>query len=106
MEVDHQLLGRILTKRPYKKTFRDLILEFEDKFDNFDPIENSFDLERYFQKGEVTAKKLLQGDLLIQEDWLRPYTTKKGKIKKDFPGLYIFLHGKIHLLIQSALRSR
>lgn len=94
MEIEQKILEKILVKRPYKKTFIDVINEFENKFNQFNPFENNFDIHIYFEKGEATAKKLLLKDKILDEKWLRPYKTKTGKIIMDFPGLYVFINDK------------
>ncbi len=40
----------------------------------------------------MAATKKLFADGRIKSEWLRDYKTKKGKIKKVFKGLYIFIN--------------
>lgn len=76
----------------YKRTFSDLIAEFEAKFLAFNPIENCFEIEQYFAKGKADAKKKLIADGVLNKEWLRNYETRNGKVKNDFQGLYVFLN--------------
>jgi hypothetical protein len=92
-EIETQLLTRILAKRPYETTFLNLINEFEAKFNYFNPLQNNFEILKYFERGEKTAKMLLKHDGLIDGSWLRSYKTKRGNIKMDFSGLYVFMNG-------------
>jgi len=84
----------ICQKRRYDKSFDKIVNCFKEKLTAFDPVENSFEIEEYFGegKGQVTSTNLLIKNEMIKSDWLREYKTKKGKIKKDFKGLYVFIH--------------
>ena len=58
------------------------------------PSKNSFAIADYFGEGVgyVTARKKLIADGKVKAEWLRKYKTKKGKVKYDFKGLYVFLN--------------
>lgn len=93
--LETQLLKLIIQKQVYKTSFKDLVASFETKLAQFDPPSRSFELKNYFlgKEGQVGITRHLLADRLIEEKWLRQYETKKGKVKKDFKGLYVFLHG-------------
>lgn len=94
IELESKILAAIKAPRTYLKSFSDLVKDFETKFSNFDPLSNCFDIDNYFGigKGQVTATKKLIADGKIKEEWLTEYITKKGKVKKDFIGLYVFIN--------------
>lgn len=93
-ELEAVILKQICQYRTYNKSFEEIISNLENKFNEFNPVENSFSIETYFGEGKrvKTATKLLLEQNKIRNDWLRTYTTKKGKEKNDFKGLYIFYH--------------
>jgi hypothetical protein len=94
-KLEQKILDIITQKQVYKTSFSDLVSNFENKLSGFNPSQKSFDLKNYFsgKKGQVAITKHLIADNLIEEKWLRDYATKKGKKKKDFKGLYVFLYG-------------
>tara|TARA_R110000868_G_scaffold107058_2_gene293047 strand:+ start:1273 stop:1878 length:606 start_codon:yes stop_codon:yes gene_type:complete len=96
LETDKKIIKIITEKRTISKSFSKIINEFDDKFSNFNLINNCFDLADYFHEGsgQVTATKKLIEDGRIQKNWLRKYKTKSGKTKTDFKGLYVFLIDK------------
>lgn len=96
-ELEKVILKKICQTRPYPKSFEEIIRNLEKKFNEFNPIQNSSPIEPYFGqgRGEETAKKLLIKDGKIKSEWLRPYSTKEGKEKIDFRGLYIFVYDTI-----------
>jgi hypothetical protein len=93
MKLEATLLKTITKKQVYKTSFSDIIANFDKKLADFNPLENSFEIDKYFQKGgQVSITQKLIVDKRISKEWLREYTTKKGKIKTDFKGLYVFIH--------------
>lgn len=96
-ELEKSLLEKITQKQAYDKSFMELVNSFDKKMADFNPAKNSFEIEKYFGKGNGKAsvsKKLLE-DKIIQKEWLREYETRKGNVKKDFKGLYVFLIGEV-----------
>lgn len=93
-ELEKKIIAAIKTKRHLPKSFVDLVEGFEEKFSSFNPLGNCFDICHYFGTGtgQVATTKRLILDNRIQEDWLKEYFTKSGKRKKDFKGLYVFIH--------------
>ena len=93
-ELEIQILEEIRGRRDFTKSFSDLVNSFETKFNNFDPVSNSFEIGKYFGSGigQVAATKKLIADGKIKSEWLRNYQTKKGKTKNDFMGLYVFVN--------------
>lgn len=94
MKLDKQLLSKITQKSTFEKSFSSLIEGFEEKVLAFNPVVNSFSLEKYFsgKAGQVRVTRRLIEDHIIDTNWLRQYKTKKGKIKTDFKGLYVFIN--------------
>ncbi len=93
--IEEQIITAIKVERPLQKTFGELVVDFESKYSDFNPIVNSFDICDYFGTGtgKVAATKKLIKDGKVKEEWLRNYETKNGNQKKeDFKGLYIFLN--------------
>jgi predicted GIY-YIG superfamily endonuclease len=93
-ELETKILTAIKIKRTFEKSFSDLVRDFETKFSDFNLISKSFDVAEYFGSGtgKVAATKKLIADGKIKKEWLRDYKTKKGNIKKDFMGLYVFIN--------------
>lgn len=100
-EIESKLVEIIRQKRKREKTFSEIIGDFDSKLLKHDPIENSFAIEKYFGNGSghVSATNKLTIDKKISADWLREYKTKKGKIKKDFKGVYVFIHGDMPIYV-------
>lgn len=94
--IEKKLLKVILQKQAYDVPFSKVVLAFEKKLAAFDPVKSSFEIGKYFIKGKGHAniKKDLLRDGLIQNQWLKSYTTKSGRVKTDFKGLYVFLNGQ------------
>lgn len=92
-ELEALILKQICQYRTYNKSFEEIISNLENKFNEFNPVENSFSIETYFgkDKGEEKAKELLVKDGKIKNDWL----TKNEKGKRDFNGLYIFINNSV-----------
>lgn len=88
------IIREICQTRSYEKSFEEIISNLENKFNDFNPIQNSFPIELYFGEGkrESQAKMLLQSEGIIGKDWLKQSYTKGGKPKIDFKGVYIFIH--------------
>ena len=95
-ELEEKILEIIKVKRTFPLTFQELTDGFEEKFSKFNPTVNCFEISDYFSEGigQVEARKKLLADKKIESDWLREYETKKGNIKVDFSGLYVFLNDK------------
>ena len=93
-EHDKLIIQEICQHRAYNKSFEEIITRLEDKFNEFNPINNSFLIETYFGEGkrEGQAKTLLLSDGIIGKDWLKKSYTKGGNLKIDFKGVYIFIH--------------
>lgn len=93
-ELESVILKEIRQSRAYQKSFNEIIGNMENRFNLFNPIQDSFCIETYFgsDKGEVRAKNLLLKDGKIKKEWMRPYLTKEGNKKVDFRGLYIFFN--------------
>lgn len=85
-------------KRPahHPHTFQDIVKKFDEKLIYFNPTENCIPIKDYFGEGmgQVNATTALLQHQKIKAEWLRNYTTKKGKLKRDFKGIYIFMHNK------------
>lgn len=94
MELEKNLLETITKKQVYKASFAEIVSGFEIKLENFNPVKNCFEIEKYFggKGGIVTARKKLIDDGIIDKSCLREYQTKAGKVKLDFKGLYVYLH--------------
>ena len=92
-ELEEVILKEICQNRPYPKSIDEIIENLDTRYKEFNPIQNSFELEPYFGtgKGVERAKKLLLNDGKIKSEWLRPYFTKEGAQKNDIRGLYIFI---------------
>lgn len=92
--LGHEILKQICQSRKYQKSFEEIITNLESKFNEFNPIQNSFPIEIYFGEGkrENQAKSLLSNDGIIGKDWLKQSYTKGGNPKIDFKGVYIFIH--------------
>ncbi|MDP3244250.1 MAG: hypothetical protein Q8M83_01185 [bacterium] len=100
MKLETTLLKTITKKQVYKNSFSDLVATFEKKLLDFNPVAKAFEIEKYFlNSGQVTVTKKLISDNIVSKDWLREYTTKKGKKKIDFKGLYIFMHDKTPIYV-------
>lgn len=95
-QLEQKIIERIKVKRTFPYTFHELTDAFEDKLSKFNPIDNCFDIADYFSEGsgQVSARKQLLADNRIETDWLREYRTKKGNIKIDFSGLYVFINDR------------
>lgn len=95
--VEKEILKEICQQRKNEKSFEEIIDTFSKKINDFNPLNSCFFIEEYFGKGKgfSTSLKLLLKDERIQNDWLRDYKTKKGTIKTDFKGLYVFIHDNI-----------
>lgn len=93
-ELEKVILNKICQSRSYSKSFDVIFKNLENKLNEFNPLQNSFELEPFFgeKKREKTAIKLLLEQNKIKKDWIKTYKTKKGKKKEDFKGLYIFYH--------------
>lgn len=84
-----EIIKRINSKRFKKnstKTFTNIVSNFETKLSEFDPINNCFPIKEYFGDGygKIKAKNKLISEKLTSLD----------KNKKDYKGLYVFLHNK------------
>lgn len=83
-------------KRPaqHPETFHMLTNNFEKKLDEFNPTQNCMPIKDFFgvDMGPINATTALLQHQKIEENWLRDYSTKKGKTKRDFKGLYVFLN--------------
>lgn len=99
--LETKLLSTIRRKQVYKTSFSELVSSFDKKLSAFNPAAKSFELQKYFVEGQgqVRVTRHLVADNIIQESWLREYQTKKGKTKKDFKGLYVFLHKKTPIYV-------
>lgn len=98
MEAD---LLKIITKRQAPEIeFAALVNSFDKKLMEFNPVQKSFEIKKYFLNGGIKSvtKKLLN-DKIVSETSLYEYTTKSGKIKKDFKGLYVFFHDKTPIYV-------
>lgn len=95
-QLEQKILKKIKEKRTFPFTFCELTDTFEDKFSKFNPTVNCFDIAEYFSEGtgQVSAREKLLANNKIEADWLREYQTKKGKVKTDFSGLYVFINDK------------
>lgn len=95
-QLEQKILERIKIKRKFPFTFHDLTETIEDKFSKFNPTVNCFDITDYFSAGigQVSARRRLLADRIIEADWLREYKTKYGSTKIDFSGLYVFINNK------------
>ena len=95
-QIENKIISAICQKRQNPKTFKEIIDGFNQKLIDFNPIENCFEIEKYFGEGKglSTSQELLEKDYKISTDWLRNYKTKKGNVKTDFKGLYVFVHEK------------
>ena len=96
-QLEQKIIDKIVEKRTFPFTFHELTDSFEDRFSKFNPIANCFDIAEYFAEGigQVSATKRLLEDNRIKTEWLREYKTKKGNVKVDFSGLYIFINNNI-----------
>lgn len=97
MEFEKNLLDTITKKQIYKASFTEIVSNFEKKLKEFNPIENCFEMEKYFgvKGGIVTIRKKLIDDGIINKNWLLEYKTKGGKTKLDFKGLYIYIYDDV-----------
>jgi predicted GIY-YIG superfamily endonuclease len=95
-QFEQKILEKIKVKRTFPFAFHELTNTFEDKFSKFNPTVNCFDIADYFAEGsgQVSARQKLIADNKIKVNWLREYETKKGNIKIDFSGLYVFINDK------------
>lgn len=97
MELDENISHIITKKQIYKASFSEIVSKFEKKLEDFNPVKNCFEIEKYFGGKcgilKVTSKLILDG--IIDENCLRTYETKGGKIKIDFKGLYIYIHNNV-----------
>lgn len=97
INLEHTLLETLLQKPVYKKSFSDIVNNFEDKLASFDPVNNCVEIEKYFNTSAGNGmasilKKLLTDNVFKSED-ICTYKTKGGKNKTDVKGLYVFVHG-------------
>ena len=93
-ELENRIIEEIKKRRVSSKSFLEMINDFETKFSNFDPLSNCFEVSDYFGPGigQVAATNKLIKNGKVKSEWLRQYETKKGKTKKDFRGLYVFIN--------------
>lgn len=95
MKIESTLIETILQKQVYKKTFYEIVDNFEEKLKNFDPVNKAIEIERYFGIGgegaAIIRKRLINDKVFNQED-IYTYQTKGGKNKTDVKGLYVFVH--------------
>jgi predicted GIY-YIG superfamily endonuclease len=100
MELAPNLLNTITIKQVYQNTFADIVKDFDKKLLDFNPIEKAVEIKKYFQTGGLmTVTKQLLSDKVISEHWLEQHTTKNGKIKNDFKGLYVFVHDQTPIYV-------
>lgn len=101
MKLEQTLLKTITQKQVYQESFSNLVKHFEKKLSDFNPVENCFEIDKYFSGkiGQVSVTKRLLEDKIIDKNWLREYTTKQGKIKTDFKGLYVFVHNNTPIYV-------
>jgi len=93
MKLESSLIKTITKKRVYQTSFKNLVEKFDEKLSNFDPVKNAVDISKYFHDaGIVTATNRLINDNVISKSWFCDYTTKKGNVKYDFKGIYVFVH--------------
>ena len=94
MQFEEDLIKKITEGQVYKTSFNDIVSGFETKLAEFNPINNCFEINKYFgnKGGIATARKKLVDDGIIKKSWLREYYTRSGKIKIDFKGLYIYIY--------------
>ena len=92
--IEEIFIKNIRNHKQYPNSFKEITDSFEQKFYEFNPVRNSFNIEEYFGAGNriQNASRMLIRDKLIQPEWLREYSTKKGNFKCDFKGLYVFIH--------------
>ncbi len=109
-DYEQELLLAISQRKNYDVPFLDIVSAFDKKLECFNPIKKSFEIEKYFGhgKGFASVKKELLQDNLIDDDWLTERRTKKGKIKHDFKGLYVFMSGEepVYVGISQGVISR
>jgi hypothetical protein len=88
------MIEEIKRSAQHPETFHELTNNFEKKLDEFNPTQNCMRIKEFFgvDMGQVNATRALLQHQKIEENWLRDYSTKKGNIKSDFKGLYVFLH--------------
>jgi len=94
MKLENTLLETLLKKQKYKKSFSEIVENFEEKLANFDPINNCIEIEKYFSVRNLATsirKRLLADNVFKSED-IYTYETKGGKNKTDVKGIYIFIH--------------
>lgn len=100
MKLQSTLVKTITQKQVYPKSFNELVKKFDRKLSDFNPEKSAIHIRKYFEGcGVVTSRNRLLNDHVILENWLRNYKTKKGKIKYDFKGLYIFFYKKIPIYV-------
>lgn len=100
MKLETTLLKTITQKQVYKTSFAEIVETFNEKLLYFNPVAKAFEIEKYFQNGgQISITKKLLSDKIVSNDWLREYTTKKGKTKVDFKGLYVFIHEKTPIYV-------
>lgn len=99
--LEQKIIETICQSRNYQKSFEMIIGNMNDRFNLFNPNQDTISVEKYFGSGmgEKTAKKSLLKAGIIQSEWLRPYLTKEGKEKIDFRGLYIFLNNTVSFYV-------
>lgn len=95
--IEHAVIKIITKKKYYTKSFNHITNNFENKLNGFNPVNNCFDIKKYFGRGigDKTTKELLIKDDVIKREWLNKYKTKYGNIKSDIKGLYIFVHKNV-----------
>ena len=95
MKLEHTLLDTLLKKQDYKKSFFEIVNNFEGKLASFDPINNCIEIEKYFSAGNglVSIRKKLLADNVFKSEDIYSYKTKDGKSKTDVKGIYVFVYG-------------
>jgi len=109
MEIEEGLIEAIKKKQEYIKSFSEIVASFDKKLQDFNPVKNCFEIEKYFDNGGiVNVRKKLLGDGIVKDFWLREYKTKSGKVKLDFKGLYVYIHDEtpIYVGISKGVISR
>lgn len=93
-EIENKIIASICKKQIGKMLFEEIVKGFEQKSNDFDPVKNCFEIEKYFGlgKGMSTSLKLLIKNGIVNREWLREYETINGNSKIDFKGLYVFIH--------------